>query len=38
LKRSQAGVMKRLEKRLKKLQGDPKAFLELREMAVEKKV
>jgi transposase-like protein len=38
LKRSQAGVMKRLDKRLKKLQGDPKAFLELREMAVEKKV
>jgi transposase-like protein len=38
LKRSQAGVMKRLDKRLKKLQGDPKASLELREMAVEKKV
>jgi transposase-like protein len=38
LRRSQAGVMKRLDKRLKKLQGDPKAFLELREVAVEKKV
>jgi transposase-like protein len=38
LKRSQAGVMKRLDKRLKKLQGDPKASLELREIAVEKKV
>lgn len=38
LKRSQAGVMKRLDKRLKKLQGDPKVSLELREMAVEKKV
>jgi transposase-like protein len=38
LKRSQAGMMKRLDKRLKKLQGDPKAFLELREVAVEKKV
>ena len=38
LKRSQAGVMKRLDKRLKKLQGDPKASLELREMAVEKRV
>jgi transposase-like protein len=38
LKRSQAGVMKRLDKRLKKLQGDPKASLELREVAVEKKV
>src|SRR5512135_2491730 len=38
LKRSQAGVMKRLDKRLKKLQGDPKASLELRELAAEKKV
>ena len=38
LRRSQAGVMKRLDKRLKKVQGDPKAFLELREVAVEKKV
>jgi len=38
LKRSQAGVMKRLDKRLKKLQGDPKASMELREAAVEKKV
>jgi transposase-like protein len=38
LKRSQAGVMKRLDKRLKRLQGDPKASLELREVAVEKKV
>jgi transposase-like protein len=38
LKRSQAGVMKRLDKRLKKLQGAPKASLELREMAVEKKL
>jgi len=38
LKRSQAGVMKRLDKRLRKLQGDPKASLELREVAAEKKV
>ena len=38
LRRSQAGVMKRLDKRLKKVQGDPKAFLELREVAGEKKV
>ena len=38
LKRSQVGVMKRLDKRLKKLQGDPKASLELREAALEKKV
>jgi transposase-like protein len=38
LKRSQGGVMKRLDKRLKRLQGDPKASLELREAAVEKKV
>jgi hypothetical protein len=30
--------MKRLDKRLKRLQGDPKASLELREAAVEKKV
>ncbi len=37
LKRSQAGVMKRLDKRLKKLQGDPKASLEQREAVVEKK-
>ena len=38
LKRSQAGVMKRLDKRLKKLQGAPKASLELREVAVERRV
>jgi hypothetical protein len=38
LKRSQAGVMKRLDKRLKKLQGDPKASQGLREMAAEKKI
>jgi hypothetical protein len=38
LKRSQGGVMKRLDKRLKRLHGDPKASLELREAAVEKKV
>jgi len=37
LKRSQAGMMKRLDKRLKRLQGDPKAPQELREAAVEKK-
>lgn len=38
LKRSQAGVMKRLDKRLKKLQGARKASLELREVAVERRV
>jgi hypothetical protein len=38
LKRSQAGVMKRLDKRLKKLQGDLKAPQEQREVATEKKV
>jgi transposase-like protein len=38
LKRSQAGMMKRLDKRLKKLQGDPKAPQELREAAGEKKL
>ena len=38
LRKSQAGIMKGLDKRLKKLQGDPKASLELREMVVEKKV
>jgi transposase-like protein len=38
LKRSQAGMMKRLDKRLKKLQGDPKAPQELREVAGEKKL
>ena len=38
LEKSQAGMMKRLDKRLKKLQGDPKASLELREATVEKKV
>jgi transposase-like protein len=37
LKRSQAGVMKRLDKRLKKLQGDMKIPSELREAAAEKK-
>ncbi len=38
LKRSQAGMMKRLDKRLKKLQGDLKAPQELREAAAEKKL
>jgi transposase-like protein len=38
LKRSQAGMMKRLDKRLKKLQSDPKAPQELREAAGEKKL
>jgi hypothetical protein len=38
LKKSQAGVMKRLDKRLKKLQGDLKASPELREAAAEKKL
>jgi transposase-like protein len=38
LKRSQVGVMKRLDKRLKKLQGDLKAPQEQREVATEKKV
>jgi transposase-like protein len=38
LKKSQAGVMKRLDKRLKKLQGDLKAPPELREAAAEKKL
>jgi hypothetical protein len=35
-KKSQAGMMKRLDKRLKKLQGNPKAPQELREVAAEK--
>lgn len=38
LKKSQAGMMKGLERRLKKLQGNPKAPQELREVAAEKKV
>ena len=38
LKKSQAGMMKRLDKRLKKLQGDLKAPQEQREVATEKKV
>jgi hypothetical protein len=38
LKKSQAGIMKGLDKRLKKLQGNPKAPQELREIAVEKKI
>lgn len=38
LKKSQAGVMKRLDKRLKKLQGDLKAPPELREAAAEKRL
>ena len=38
LKKSQAGVMKRLDKRLKKLQGDLKAPQEQREAAAEKKI
>jgi hypothetical protein len=37
-KKSQAGMMKRLDKRLKKLQGDPKVPQELREVAAEKKL
>jgi transposase-like protein len=36
-KKSQAGMMKGLDKRLKKLQGNPKAPQELREVAAEKK-
>jgi transposase-like protein len=38
LKKSQAGMMKGLDKRLKKLQGNPKAPPELRESAAEKKL
>ena len=38
LKRSQAGMMKRLDKRLKKLQGDRRAPQELGEAAGEKKL
>ena len=38
LKRSQAGMMKRLDKRLKKVQGNLKAPPEEREAAAEKKV
>ena len=38
LKRSQAGMVKRLDKRLKKVQGNPKAPPEEREAAVEKKI
>jgi len=38
LKRSQAGMMKRLDKRLKKLQGNLRAPQELREVAAEKKL
>jgi transposase-like protein len=38
LKKSQAGMMKRLDKRLKKLQGDLKVPPEQREAAAEKKV
>ena len=37
-KKSQAGMMKRLDKRLKKLQGAPKVPQELREVAAEKKL
>jgi transposase-like protein len=37
-KKSQAGMMKRLDKRLKKLQGNLKAPPELRESAAEKKL
>jgi len=37
-KKSQAGMMKGLDKRLKKLQGNPKAPQELREAAAEKKL
>jgi transposase-like protein len=38
LKKSQAGMMKRLDKRLKKVQGDSKAPQEEREAAAEKKI
>jgi transposase-like protein len=38
LKRSQAGMIRGLDKRLKKLQGNPRAPQELREVAVEKKL
>jgi transposase-like protein len=38
LKRSQAGMMKGLDKRLKKLQRNPKASQEEREVAAEKKL
>jgi len=38
LKKSQAGMMKGLDKRLKKLQENPKAPPELRESAAEKKL
>jgi transposase-like protein len=37
-KKSQAGMMKGLDKRLKKLQGNPKAPQELREAVAEKKL
>jgi hypothetical protein len=37
-KKSQVGMMKGLDKRLKKLQGNPKAPQELREAAAEKKL
>ena len=37
-KKSQAGMMKGLEKRLRKLQGSQRAPQEVREVAVEKKV
>jgi hypothetical protein len=38
LKKSQAGILKGLDKRLKKLQGNPKTPQEPREAAAEKKV
>lgn len=38
LKKSQAGMMKGLDKRLKKLQRNPKALQEEREVAAEKKL
>jgi hypothetical protein len=38
LKRSQAGMMRGLDRRLKKLQGNLKVAPELREVAAEKKV
>jgi hypothetical protein len=38
LKRSQAGMMKRLDKRLRKVQGNLKVPQEEREAAVEKKL
>ena len=38
LRKSQAGIMKGLDKRLKKLQGNPKASQEEREVGADKKL